>query len=237
MKKIIIPVVVLAAALGAWLLLRRPEFLYAGTVEATEVDLSARLSSTIAAFPAAEGRPVKAGEVLVRLSCEDFKLAAELADRDFTRAQKLRDGAMTEESYDRLRYKRDDARLRLDWCVVKAPMDATVLAVYHEVEESVSPGTKLLTLADLGEVWAMVYVPQPLLAKLSLGMEVSALLPELPGRTFAGRIAHIRDEAEFTPKNVQTRQERTRLVYGVKVAFPNADRVLKPGMTLEVRLH
>ena len=95
---------------------------------------------------------------------------------------------------------------------------------------------KLVTVADLSEVWAMVYVPQPLLAKLSPGQSVEAILPELPGRTLQGKIARIREQAEFTPKNVQTRQERTRLVFGVKIVFPNPERILKPGMTVEVRL-
>ena len=107
-------------------------------------------------------------------------------------------------------------------------------AVVHQGR--LDPGMKLLTLADLGEVWAVVYVPQPLLAKLSLDMEVEGVLPELPGKRFKGRVSHIHSEAEFTPKNVQTREERTRLVFGVKVRFPNPDRVLKPGMTVEVRL-
>ncbi|MBI5882051.1 MAG: efflux RND transporter periplasmic adaptor subunit [Elusimicrobia bacterium] len=234
--RVLIPVMIAAAALSAWTLLRRGEFLYAGTVEATEVDISSRLISTIASFDAREGRPVKAGEVMVRLTCEEIRLAADIADRDFKRAQKLRDGAMTEEAYDRLRYKRDDAQVRLDWCVVKAPADATVLSVYHETGEAVSPGTKLLTLAALSEVWAYVYVPQPLLAKLSLDMEVQGTIPEMKGKVFTGRVSRISDEAEFTPKNVQTRSERTRLVFGVKVSFPNPDRVLKPGMTIEVHL-
>ena len=173
---------------------------------------------------------------MVRLSCEDIRLAADIAERDFKRAQRLKDGSMTEEAYDRAKNKRDDAALKLDWCALQAPMDATVLSTYHEPGEAVSPGMKLLTLADLSEVWAVVYVPQPLLAKLSLDMEVEGVLPELPGKRFKGRVSHIHSEAEFTPKNVQTREERTRLVFGVKVRFPNPDRVLKPGMTVEVRL-
>jgi len=64
---------------------------------------------------------------------------------------------------------------------------------------------------------------------------VEGLLPEMPGKRFPGRIALLRDEAEFTPKNVQTRSERTRLVYGVKLVFPNPDGILKPGMTIEVK--
>ncbi len=235
-KKILIAAAAALTALLAGKLFWRGEFLYAGTIEATEVDISPRLSSTIASFAAQEGRSLRAGEAMVTLSCEDVKLAADIAERDFKRAQRLRDGSMTQEAYERLKNKRDDAALKLDWCVLKAPMDATVLSTYHEPGESVSPGMKLLTLADLGEVWAVVYVPQPLLARLSLDMPVEGILPEMKGRVFQGRVSRINDEAEFTPKNVQTREERTRLVFGVKVRFPNPDRVLKPGMTVEVRL-
>jgi len=65
---------------------------------------------------------------------------------------------------------------------------------------------------------------------------VKALAPELGMREFKGVITVINDKAEFTPKNVQTRKERTRLVFGVKITFQNPDRILKPGMTLEVSL-
>ncbi len=235
-RLVIVGAAVLALLLG-WKLLIRREFLYAGTVEATEVDISSRLNSIIAAFDAAEGRQVRVGEPLVRLACEDVKLAADIAQRDYKRAKDLHhSGVMPQENYDRFQNKRDDASLKLDWCAIKAPMDAVVLATYHEANELVSPGMKLLTLADLREVWAIVYVPEPLLAKLSLDMPVEGILPETPGRAFKGRISHINDEAEFTPKNVQTREERTRLVFGVKVKFPNPDGALKPGMTVEVRL-
>lgn len=224
------------AALLAWRLLSRGEFLYAGTVEATEVDISARVHSVIAEFGAKEGRDVRAGELLLRLACEDAALAADIAEKDFRRARQLQGGPLSQEAYDRLKHKRDEAALKLGWCEVKAPQASTVLYTYHEPGELVSPGTKLLTLADLSEVWAMVYVPQPLLAKLSLDMPVEGLVPEMGDRRFAGRVSRINDEAEFTPKNVQTREERTRLVYGVKVSFPNPGRSLKPGMTIEVRL-
>jgi len=237
-KKRILIIAAAAAAAGllGWRLLGR-EFLYAGTVEATEVDISARVSSVISAFAAKEGETVPQGRRLVTLACEDLNLAADIAHKDFKRAAQLRQGgSIPQEAYDRALYRRDDAALRVSWCDIDAPIAGTVLATYREANELVSPGAKLLTLADLREVWAVVYVPQPLLAKLSPGMEVLALLPEAPGARLQGRIAHINDEAEFTPKNVQTRQERTRLVFGVKVVFPNPDRLLKPGMTVEVRL-
>jgi len=79
-------------------------------------------------------------------------------------------------------------------------------------------------------------VPHDALAALNTGMELKGYLPEAGDREFPGRVSVIQPEAEFTPKNVQTRKERTRLVFAVKVAFPNPDGTLKPGMTVEVKL-
>jgi HlyD family secretion protein len=91
-------------------------------------------------------------------------------------------------------------------------------------------------LADLREMWVTMYVPQPVLHKLSYSMKLTGLIPEAGNKEIEGVITHINDEAEFTPKNVQTRQERSRLVYGVKVTFQNKDNILKPGMTVEVKI-
>ncbi|MCM2268104.1 MAG: efflux RND transporter periplasmic adaptor subunit, partial [Elusimicrobiales bacterium] len=134
------------------------------------------------------------------------------------------------------KYKRDDSALKVDWCSVKSPVNGRLLYAYHEKGELVAPGTKLATVADLSEVWAYVYVPHDMLAKLSAGMTVKGFLPEADDREFPGRVSVIHSEAEFTPKNVQTRKERTRLVFAVKISFPNPDETLKPGMTVEVKL-
>lgn len=128
--------------------------------------------------------------------------------------------------------------MRLGWCRITSPIDGTVLSRYHEPGELVNPGTKLLTLANIKDIWAFIYVPQPEVANLKPGMKLKGYLPELNNREFSGTILKINDEAEFTPKNVQTRFERTRLVYGVKVSFleSNTDEILKPGMTIEIAL-
>ena len=124
----------------------------------------------------------------------------------------------------------------MQWCAITAPLTGTVLTKYHEPGEWVNPGTKVFTLADLREVWCLIYVPQPDLVRLSYGLALKAALPEAPGKAFEGRVTHINDQAEFTPKNVQTEKERTNLVYAIKVTFPNPESLLKPGMTLEVQL-
>lgn len=239
MKKKIILLVLLAAAAAAVFVKARAgrEFRYAGAIEATETDLSARITGVIERYGAREGEPVKKGHVIAALDCADLKLAAGIAEADFKRAEELYNGgSVSKENYDRLKYRRDDSALKVDWCAVKSPVDGRLLYAYKEKGELVSPGARLATVADLSEVWAYIYVPHDALAKLSPGMELKGYLPEAGDREYPGRVAVIHPEAEFTPKNVQTRKERTRLVFAVKVVFPNPGETLKPGMTLEVKL-
>src|SRR5205807_1596773 len=122
-----------------------------------------------------------------------------------------------QEAYDRALNRRDDTALKVRRCTISCPIDGTVLARLHEPREWAAPGVKILTLADLGGVYAYFYVPQTVLYKINPGQEVAIYLPEAGNQQRKGKVAFIRPEAEFTPKNVQTRDERARLVYGVKV--------------------
>jgi HlyD family secretion protein len=99
----------------------------------------------------------------------------------------------------------------------------------------VFPGSALLTLADLSTLEVKIYVPGPLVGKIKLGQRVEMLTDSFPNRPFIGAISKISDQAEFTPKNVQTRDERVRLVYAVTVRVPNPDGVLKIGMPVDAR--
>ena len=214
-------------------------FLYAGTLEATRVDLSARLASSIAAVNVQEGDRVTAGEEVATLACDDVKVAAELARINYERGRRLfKAGSLSQEAWDQVRNRKEDSDVRLSWCSIRSPIDGTALSRYREPGEWVTAGTRLLTLANVRDIWAYLYVPQPEVARLHPGMKLKGVLPELNNRAFEGVLLKINDEAEFTPKNVQTREERTRLVYGVKVSFreSNAEEILKPGMTIEVVL-
>jgi len=213
------------------------KFVYAGTVEATEVDVASQLASTVNSLQVDEGQAVTQGQLLVTLDGPDYKVAQETANDDYERGLKLyQAGSMAVETFNHLKIQKDLADLHVQWCSVTSPLTATILTKYHEPGDWVGPGTKLFTLADLSSVWCYFYVPQPILVKLSYGQKVNATLPELKGKTFEGVISHINDEAEFTPKNVQTEAERTSLVYAIKIIFKNPDGLLKPGMTLEADL-
>lgn len=237
-KAIVVAGVAVAGAIAAFFLFNGP-FRYAGTLEATKVDLSARLAAAIEEVKVEEGQRVATGDVLATLACEDYKIAARLAHENYNRDLKLaKIGSVSAEAMDQVRNQKETADVRLGWCTVRSPIEGKVLNRYHEPGEWVAPGTKLVTLANVRDIWAYIYVPQPLVAKLAPGMKLQGHLPELGDRVFAGTILKINDEAEFTPKNVQTRNERERLVFGVKVGFreANAEEVLKPGMTIEVAL-
>lgn len=237
-KKIVLVVVVMVlVAVVISVLSHHRRFTYAGTIEATETTLSARISGVIKDMAADEGDSVKAGETLVTLATEDLDVALASATREYERARELvAAGSLNREAFDKIKFVYEDAAVRKSWGTIRAPSDGTVLERYREPGELVGPGMKLLTLAGLDTVWAYVYVPQPLLARLSLGMTVKGVITDDPGRPVNGTIIKINSEAEFTPKNVQTRAERTRLVYGIKIQFSNTDRFLKPGMVVEAVL-
>lgn len=238
-KTVLIPalaILILCLALLARFTLFSPSFVYVGTVEVTKVDLPARVASVIASVPVREGDKVKPDQVVVELSCEDIKLSAKLANENYTRALRLfKVGSMPQETFDQVANRKQESDLKVGWCSIESPITGTVLARYKEPAEWVNPGTRILTLANLKQPWAYLYVPQPLVAKLSLGMKVIGRLPEL-NSSVEGKIVWISDQAEFTPKNVQTRAERTRLVFAVKVDLDNSNEILKPGMSVEVSL-
>lgn len=122
------------------------------------------------------------------------------------------------------------ARTRLAESKVVSPLDGVVLSKAVEAGEFVSPGTPVVTVADLSKVWLRAYVEESDLGRVKLGQEVRVRTDTFPGKVYVGRISYISSEAEFTPKIVQTKKERVRLVYRVKIDLENPARELKPGM-------
>lgn len=233
---IAIAVVAIVFTVVRYFIARRP-FVYSGTLETTKVILSARVSSDISEFIVAEGDTVHRGAPLVELTCDAYKIVGTQLDADFDRATKLLSGGhLPQAEYDVILRNKRDNDLKLQWCRITSPIDGMVINKFREVGEIVAPGTAIISLANPYDIWAYFYVPYEMLYKLRVGGRVIGTLPEAPAMRFPGRIIKISEEAEFTPKNVQTRAERTRLVYGIKVRFDNPDLTLKSGMTIESTL-
>ena len=129
---------------------------------------------------------------------------------------------------------RDRARVGVRECTLLAPRDGYVLSRNFEPGEVVMPGSRVLTLVDIREVKATFYLPNAELAAAKPGRKITVKADAYRGKTFEGRILRVGVEAEFTPRNVQTRQDRDRLVYAVEVAVPNGEGLLRPGMPVEI---
>ena len=111
-----------------------------------------------------------------------------------------------------------------------APSDGVVLRKNLEAGEMANPGVSVVTLVDPRDVWVRAYVPEEEVGRVKVGQAARVRVDAYPSRPFAGRITEIASEAEFTPRNVQTRKERVNLVFRIKIAVDNPDGVLKPGM-------
>jgi HlyD family secretion protein len=124
------------------------------------------------------------------------------------------------------------AETRLGYATIHSPLTGVVLSKNVEEGEYVSPGTPIVTVADLENVWLRAYIDERLVGtkEVRLGREVEVTTDAYPGKPYPGRISFISSEAEFTPKQVQTEKERTRLVYRIKIDIKNPDKELKPGM-------
>jgi HlyD family secretion protein len=118
--------------------------------------------------------------------------------------------------------------------VVKSPVDGVVTEKLVEAGELVTRGAGLAVVTELARPWLTVYLPEPDLGRIRIGQEAEVTADS--GHTRTGRVTFVSPQAEFTPKNVQTPDERAKLVYRVKIALENADGLFKPGMPAEARL-
>lgn len=126
------------------------------------------------------------------------------------------------------------ARIVTDYATLRAPFDGVITVRQAEVGEVVSPGTPVVTLADLDHLWLRAYLNETDLGRVKLGQEVAVGSDSHPGKRYRGRISFIAEKAEFTPKSVETHAERVSLVYRIKVDIDNPQRELVPGMPADV---
>lgn len=120
--------------------------------------------------------------------------------------------------------------------VVLAPADSEVSVMDLHIGELIPPNKAVATLTRLDDVWTRVYIPTRELARIATGQTVDVHVDAFPGRVFKGKIVQIPGMAEFTPRNIQTAEERSQQVFGLKVQLDNPDHLLRGGMNAEVVL-
>jgi len=130
------------------------------------------------------------------------------------------------------------ARVRLlaGECEIRAPRAAEVATLPHEAGELVAPGALLVRLVDLSDVKATFYLPNAEIGAVKPGARAIVVADAWPGEEFEATVRTVALEAEFTPRNIQTRTDRDRLVYPIEVAVKNRDGKLRAGMPVQVTL-
>lgn len=116
---------------------------------------------------------------------------------------------------------------------IASPLQGTVINKHYEAGEYIPAGASVATVADLDDMWIRVFIPTDDLPYIKLGQEVSFTVSGYD-QAFKGRVVEIASQGEFTPKTIQTKKERTNVVFGVKIKVDNQDGVLKPGMPADV---
>ena len=154
---------------------------------------------------------------------------------------RLESGARTEEiDAARARVAVVDAQIavlrkRIDDATVVAPAGGIVTQTLVEQGEIVAPAMPLFVVTDIDRAWANLFVPEPAVPRLTIG-QAALVFTDAGGAGLPGTVTFVSPQAEFTPRNVQTAEERSMLVYRIKVAVDNRDGVLKPGMPVDASL-
>ena len=230
-----------------------------GNIEATEIRLSFQVPGRLVERLADEGYSVKKDQVLARLDKDELTKIKEQAQSSLAQAQSdcqlqekqflrmanlLKDNATAVQDKDvaEANYQVAQAKLRgaqqalelaeirLNYADLRSPMDGFVTVKSADVGEVLQAGSPVFTIVDLNDVWLTAYVNETDLGRIKLNQPVNVKTDTYPDRTYRGRISFISQEAEFTPKQIQTTEERVKLVYRIKVDLANADLELKPGM-------
>jgi HlyD family secretion protein len=230
-----------------------------GNIEATEVRLSFQVPGRISELLVDEGYALSRGQVVARLDKNELTQSRDNAQAAFEKAQAnsaflkkeyqraenlLKSGAMTTQQRDAAKNNFETAeaelklraasyeiaKINLGYTDLNSPVDSYVLVKSAEAGEVVVPGSTVFTIADLNDIWLTAYINETELGKVKLNQPAYIMTDTYPDKKYEGRISFISQQEEFTPKQIQTQEERVKLVYRIKIAITNTNQELKPGM-------
>ncbi len=269
---------------------RGENFAGSGTLEATEVELSALLPGRVIFVGVHEGDMVGDGETVITLDTEALELqraqlekafqelelgikqaeqgveqariGKDALEKNYKRIKNLhRKNVATERDFDEIKAKYEGAQARLKGAelaaqslvakretleaqmnvlnrqiqegVIKSPISGQVLERFVEPGEVVRPGQAILTVADLSLMKLKIYLSEQDMGRIKVRDKMNVKVDAFPDRNFEGKVVWVSPRAEFTPKNVETRDARSELVYAVKLEIKNPGRDLKIGMPVD----
>ena len=248
---VIIVVVVLLAGLGGWwwwsATRPAPEagLTLSGQVETDEIAVAPAMAGRITAIKVDEGDQVKKGQVLVQLDTAALKLQVSQAKQGVTAAKAAvtnakDDGTSADVKAARARQAQAEAavemaRVQLGYATIKAPAAGTVVNIVGNAGANAAPGRTVLTLTAPANLFIRVFVPEPQIGQVTVGHSAT-ITTNSSTEKFTGTVSFVSDTAEFTPNTIDTPDQRTKLVFAVRVRVDDSSGTLKSGMPVDVRL-
>jgi HlyD family secretion protein len=246
--------------------INRDKISASGTIEAVETDVATKVPGRVVSLLADEGDYVQKGSVIASLETSELyagfkqtvaiersaQIRFENAKRNYTRSKSLRRKNMiSAQDYDAVtsNYEAAEAELNRSSAAravaeisyneanIKAPISGTILSKAVEIGDLLSPYSTVVTMADLSVLEMMLYVSEAKYGRISIGDNVDVMVDSFPRDKFRGKVVYISNTAEFTPKNIQTKEERVTQVFGIKIDIPNPENKLKPGMPADAVIY
>lgn len=252
MKRIIPIVFVLAVAgVAAWYFLlggNAPATSTAlggsGTIETDQVVVSPQAAGRIIEAPAEDGMPVKKGDVLYKLDPAMAALQVQQAEAGVAAAeaayQQAKDDDKTKAEIAAAKAQLDQtkvavamAKVQLGYTRISSPTDGVLTNVVLKVGENALPGSTLAVVSNPASLTVTVYVPESQIGQVKTG-QAGTLTTDSTTKTYSATVVFIGSQAEYTPASIETKDQRTKLVYQVRLRITNADSGLKPGMPADV---
>ncbi|MFA5143626.1 MAG: efflux RND transporter periplasmic adaptor subunit [Candidatus Omnitrophota bacterium] len=237
-----------------------------GNIEGYDVRISFRVGGQIVKLMVDEGFPLKIGDPVALLNTDELskikadaeaslKLAEfqfQLDELDYVRAENLftagaisaqkRDTAKTKRDTDKSRVEQLQAQLelaktRLDFADLRSPLNGYILVRSAEEGEVVQIGEPVFTAVDLNDIWVTAYIDEKDLGRVKLNQEAYVMTDSYRNKKYKGWVSFISPQTEFTPKYIQTTEERVKYVYRIKVRVDNTSLDLKPGMPADAYIN
>ena len=223
MKRLAVLCMILTVAAGCDRLTNHSHLRLSGTLELTEHAVGAAASGRLATLAVDEGDTVQAGQLLATLE------RYEQARRDHERlVQLVKEGGVSDQAVEQAALALADQR-------ISSPVDGVVLLKVREVGEIVGAGSPVLVIGDRRQLWVKVFVPEGQVNRLRLQQPATVRVDGLKA-SFNGHVSFIAPKAEFTPRNVQTPEERVTQTFAVKVALDEPQPFLRPGVAADVSI-
>jgi len=203
---------------------KEPPGRFSGTLEFTEHGVGPRVTGRLVSMTLEEGQEVKMGERIATLERYDQ------AKRDYDRISDLsRAGGATRQAV-------EQAALTLEDQQIVSPVDGVVLTKVHEAGEVVAAGSPVAVIGDRGRIWVRIFIPEGLISRVQMGQEAKLRFDGI-SREFRGHVSFIAPRAEFTPRNVQTEEERVTQTFAVKIQLDEREPFIRPGVSANVSLN